>query len=114
MPLTACHYPTGCSKWNPIEHRLFSQISRNWAGVALRTWDTLLAFIRGTTTASGLAVHAIFQPGDYPIGLQVTDAEMDALDLERHAVSSLELHDPTPDSGSHFCRTPGTYCLTSP
>jgi hypothetical protein len=86
LTVTVCHYPTGCSKWNPIEHRLFSQISRNWAGVPLRTWDTLLAFIRGTTTSSGLAVHAIFQPGDYPIGLKVTDAEMDALNLERHAM----------------------------
>ena len=64
--MTVSHYPTGCSKWNPIEHRLFSQISRNWAGVPLRTWDTLLAFIRGTTTTSGLAVKAVFQPGDYP------------------------------------------------
>jgi Rhodopirellula transposase DDE domain len=46
LTVTVCHYPTGCSMWNPIEHRLFSQISRNWAGVPLRTWDTLLAFIR--------------------------------------------------------------------
>jgi hypothetical protein len=86
LTVTVCHYPTGCSKWNPIEHRLFSQISRNWAGVPLRTWDTLLAFIRGTTTSSGLAVQAILQAGDYPIGLKVTDAEMNALNLERHAV----------------------------
>jgi Rhodopirellula transposase DDE domain len=86
LTVTVCHYPTGCSKWNPIEHRLFSQISRNWAGVPLRTWDTLLAFIRGTTTSSGLAVYAVFQAGDYPIGLKVTDAEMHALNLERHIV----------------------------
>ena len=68
LTVTVCHYPTGCSKWNLIEHRLFSQISRNWAGVPLRTWDTLLAFIRGTTTQTGLSVHAIFQPGHYPKG----------------------------------------------
>lgn len=86
VTVTVCHYPTGCSKWNPIEHRLFSQISRNWAGVPLRTWDTLLAFIRGTTTARGLAIRAVFQPGDYPLGQTVSDAEMDALNLERHAV----------------------------
>jgi hypothetical protein len=86
LTVTVCHYPTGCSKWNPIEHRLFSQISRNWAGVPLRTWDTLLAFIRGTTTSSGLAVKAVFKPGDYPIGRKVSDAEMQALHLERHAV----------------------------
>jgi hypothetical protein len=83
---TVCHYPTGCSKWNPIEHRLFSQISRNWAGAPLRTWDTLLAFIRGTTTTSGLAVKAVFQPGDYPTGQKITDAQMEALNIEHHAV----------------------------
>jgi hypothetical protein len=86
LTVTVCHYPTGCSKWNPIEHRLFSQISRNWAGVPLRTWATVLAFIRGTTTCSGLTVQAVLQPGDYPTGQKVTDAEMDALHLERHAV----------------------------
>jgi hypothetical protein len=60
LTVTVCHYPTGCSKWNPIERRLFSHISNNWAGVPLRTWDALLAFIRGTTTAYGLTVQAIF------------------------------------------------------
>jgi hypothetical protein len=86
LAVTVCHYPTGCSKWNPIEHRLFSQISRNWAGVPLRSWDTLLAFVRGTTTSAGLAVRAVFQRGDYPIGQKVSDAEMAGLNLERHAV----------------------------
>jgi hypothetical protein len=74
------------SKWNPIEHRLFGQISRNWAGVPLRTWDTVLAYIRGTTTTSSLAVEAVFEPGYYPIGQKITDAEMDALHIEHHAV----------------------------
>jgi len=66
LTVTVWHYPTGSSKWNPIQHRLFSQISRNWAGVPLRSRDTLLAFIRGTTTAAGLVVRADFQAGDYP------------------------------------------------
>ena len=86
LTVTVCHYPTGCSKWNPIEHRLFSQISRNWAGVPLRTWETLLAFIRGTTTSTGLTVKAIFQPGDYQTGTKVTDAEVEALQIEHHAI----------------------------
>jgi DDE family transposase len=86
LTVTVCHYPTGCSKWNPIEHRLFSQISRNWAGVPLRTWDTSLAFIRGTTTSSGLTVSVVFQPGEYPTGVKVSDAEMNSLNIERHAV----------------------------
>ena len=46
--VTVCHYPTGCSKSNPIENKLFSHISQNWAGVPLRSWETILAFIRGT------------------------------------------------------------------
>lgn len=86
LTVTVCHYPTGCSKWNPIEHRLFSQISRNWAGVPLRTWDTVLAFIRGTGTSTGLTVSAVFQPGDYPTGVKVSDAAMAALNIQRHAV----------------------------
>ena len=82
LTVTVCHYPTGCSTWNPIEHRLFSQISRNWAGVPLRTWDTVVAFISGTATSTGLAVHAEFQPGDYPTRVKVSDAEMKALNIE--------------------------------
>jgi hypothetical protein len=48
LSVTVCHYPTGCSKWNPIEHRLFGPISTNWAGRPLRTWETLLSYIRGS------------------------------------------------------------------
>jgi hypothetical protein len=52
----------------------------------LRTWDTLLAFIRGTATSTGLVVHAEFQPGDYPTGLKVSDAEMKTLNIEHHLI----------------------------
>jgi len=86
LTVTVCHYPTGCSKWNPIERRLFSHISNNWAGVPLRTWETLLGFIRGTTTAPGLTVQAIFQDREYPIGQRVTDAEMAAIRIEPHPI----------------------------
>jgi len=58
----------------------------NWAGVPLRTWDTLLAFIRGTTTRSGLTVRAVLERGEYPTGQKITDAQMAALRIERHAV----------------------------
>jgi len=84
LTVTVCHYPTGCSKWNPIERSLFSQISRNWAGVPLRTWETVLGFIRGTTTNPGLTVQAILDDGDYPIGQKITDAEMATLSIEPH------------------------------
>ena len=63
LSVTVCHYPTGCSKWNPIEHRLFSQISLNWAGKPLRTFETMLGYIRGTTTTTGLRVTASLPRG---------------------------------------------------
>jgi hypothetical protein len=86
LAVTVCHYPTGCSKWNPIEHRLFSQISLNWAGKPLRTWEVLLGYIRGTTTTTGLAVDAFRQEGVYATGQTVSDAEMAMLNLQRHDV----------------------------
>jgi hypothetical protein len=86
LSVTVCHYPTGCSKWNPIEHRLFSHISINWAGKPLRGWEVMLGYIRGTTTTSGLRVDAFRQAGVYVTGQTVSDAEMQTLNLERHAV----------------------------
>ncbi len=86
LEVTVCHYPTGCSKWNPIEHRLFSHISLNWAGIPLRSWETLLAYIRGTTTSTGLEVAAFLHAGVYTTGQSVSDGEMQTLNLERHAV----------------------------
>ena len=86
LTVTVCHYPTGCSKWNPIEHRLFSFISSHWAGTPLRTWELLLAAIRGTTTQAGLTVEAVLHPVRYETGWSVTDQLMRTLNLERHAV----------------------------
>ncbi len=86
LTVTVCHYPTGCSKWNPIEHRLFGHISLNWAGKPLRTWETMLAYIQGTKTATGLEVRAFLQDGEYKTGQSVSDAEMKTLNLERHAI----------------------------
>ena len=79
--MTTPSYPEGL-----LHRKLFSHITNNWAGVPLRTWDTLLGFIRGTTTTPGLTVQAIFQNGDYPTGQKVTDAEMAALRIESHAI----------------------------
>ncbi len=85
LTVTVCHYPTGCSKWNPVEHRLFGPISINWAGQPLRTFERLVGLIRGTTTRGGLTVRAERLPGEYPKGETLTDAEMEQLQLERHA-----------------------------
>ena len=84
LAVTVCHYPTGCSKWNPIEHRLFGPISVNWAGQPLCTWETLLGYLRGTTTATGLEVQAFRLRDAYALGQRVAKAVMDTLNLERH------------------------------
>jgi len=84
LTVTVCHYPPGSSKWNPIEHRLFSQISANWAGKPLRTFRTALNCIRGTTTTTGLRVQARMNSKTYQKGEKVSDADMATLRLTRH------------------------------
>jgi Rhodopirellula transposase DDE domain len=86
LTVVVCHYPTGCSKWNPIEHRLFSQISINWAGKPLRTWETVLGYLRDTTTTTGLEVKALFQDKAYEAGRSVSNEAMQTLNLEHHAI----------------------------
>ncbi len=84
--ITVCHYPAGASKWNPIEHRLFAQISRNWEGQPLRSIDTMINYIRTTTTSTGLKVRASMTRRGYPKGVKITDAQMAGLNLCQHAV----------------------------
>jgi hypothetical protein len=86
LTITVCHYPTGCSKWNPIEHRLFSEVSKTWAGCPLRSWDLMLQYIRETKTETGLSVCAVLVPESYERGLKVSDEIMDGLNLQYHAV----------------------------
>lgn len=84
LSVTVCHYPTGASKWNPIEHRLFGPISTNWAGKPLRTFEVMLAYIRGTTTQTGLQVSAFLVEKVYAKGLKVVKEVMESLNLQRH------------------------------
>lgn len=86
LTITVCHYPTGTSKWNPIEHRLFSEISKTWAGCPLRTYEIALDYIRDTKTQSGLEVQAHLVTTQYATGIKVPDAVMKTLNLERHDV----------------------------
>ena len=86
LTLTVCHYPPGTSKWNPIEHRLFSEISKNWAGQPLESYQTVLNFIRTTKTLTGLVVNATLLDGDYPTGIKVSEAQMKEVNLRRHKV----------------------------
>jgi hypothetical protein len=84
LVVTVCHYPTGASKWNPVEHRLFGPISNNWAGVPLQTPEVMLGLIRGTTTQTGLRVTAEWWNRTYAKGVKVSKDEMANLCIERH------------------------------
>ena len=86
IEVMVCHYPTGSSKWNPIEHRLFSYISINWAGKPLRSFQAMLRLIRGTTTEAGLQVKAFLLDTVYQTGIKVSNKEIDALNLQRRSV----------------------------
>lgn len=84
ITVTVCHYPPGTSKWNPIEHRLFSEISKTWAGCPLRSFDLVLNYIRDTTTQTGLTVQAHRVTQTYPTGVKVSDPVMKALNVQPH------------------------------
>jgi hypothetical protein len=86
LEVTVCHYPPGASKWNPIEHKLFSAISATWAGYVLSTLGVLIGWIRRTTTETGLRVTASHLPKSYATGVKVSKAEFEALHLTRHVV----------------------------
>ncbi len=81
LHITVCHFPPGTSKWNKIEHRLFSQISMNWRGRPLTSHQVIVDTIAATTTRTGLTVHAQLDPGTYPTGITISDQDMAALPL---------------------------------
>jgi DDE family transposase len=84
LEITVCHLPPGTSKWNKIEHRLFSFITQNWRGRPLVSYQTIVQLIAATTTDAGLTVRSELDTNSYPKGVKVADAEMDALNLHRH------------------------------
>jgi hypothetical protein len=84
LRITVCHYPPGASKWNPIEHRLFSEVSRNWQGVPLETYDVALNYISTTKTQTGLTVSAKLNSKIYQKGQTATDEEMALLNIRTH------------------------------
>jgi hypothetical protein len=81
LTVTVAHYPTGASKYNPIERRVFSQISRNWTGEPLKSYETILKFIRTTTTSTGLKVTARLDRKHYPVGIKPSAARLRQLNL---------------------------------
>ena len=84
LSLSICHFPPGTSKWNKIEHRLFSFISSNWRGEPLRDYETIVNLIANTTTAKGLKVTCRLDRRKYPIGRKVSDQEMKRMNLQRN------------------------------
>ena len=86
IPITVCHYPPGTSKWNKIEHRLFSFISLNWKGEPLLNYETIVNLIGGTKTRMGLKVKAVLDTNDYETGIKVSDEQLDEIQLRRHKV----------------------------
>jgi len=79
-----CHYPTGASKWNPVEHRLFGPITHNWQGRPLRSVEIAMECIRSTTNKKGLKVDAVLNNKEYQKGIRVTDNQMDQINILRH------------------------------
>ena len=84
LEITVCHFPPGTSKWNKIEHRLFSAITMNWRGRPLTSHEVIVNSIAATTTGTGLTVRAELDPGSYPTGTEISDAQMAAVPLARH------------------------------
>jgi hypothetical protein len=86
LAITVCHYPPGTSKWNKIEHRLFSHITINWRGRPLTSHEVVVKTIAATRTSGGLRVEAALDTGDYPTGIAISRQRLDALPIQRHPV----------------------------
>ena len=86
LAITVCHYPPGTSKWNKIEHRLFSFISLNWKGKPLLNFETVVNLIGGTRTKTGLKVKAVLDTNSYETGVELSPKDMEQLLLKRHKI----------------------------
>ena len=86
LNISVCHYPSGCSKYNPIEHRLFSEISKNWQGEPLDSYPKALGFINSTETKTGLEVTSVLIDKIYETGRTVSDEQMASLNIHPHKI----------------------------
>ncbi|MDD5708822.1 MAG: ISAzo13 family transposase [Kiritimatiellae bacterium] len=85
LTVTVSHYPAGASKWNPVEHRMFSEISKTWAGHPLDSFEAVCQYARNTTTTSGLRVSADIDERQYTKGIKVSEKDFKTLNITRHA-----------------------------
>jgi transposase len=116
LDITVCHLPPGTSKWNRIEHRLFSHISMNWRGRPLTSHEVIVQSIAATTTRTGLTVRAELDTGTYPTGVKVDDAQVDALAMTRHRFHgdwNYTLHPPSSRSAPHHAAEMETTAATT-
>lgn len=86
LTITVTHYPTGASKWNPIEHRCFNLISGNWAGQPLDSYETILKFIRSTRSTTGFRCRARLDKREYPTGIKISQQQVDAWRIDKHTL----------------------------
>lgn len=84
ISVSVCHFPPGTSKWNKIEHRMFSHITKNWRGRPLTSYEVVVNLIANTTTEADLEIQAVLDSGEYPIGIKISDKDMRDLNLEKH------------------------------
>ena len=85
IPIVVCHFPPGTSKWNKVEHRLFSYISMNWRGKPLVSHQVIISLIAASRTGSGRSVHVRLDETEYPKGIKVSDEQLEAVNLCGHA-----------------------------
>lgn len=88
LTVTVCHYPPGASKWNHCDHRLFSEITKNWRGTPLIDWETILKYTRNTKTTTGLRVRATMVKKQYKTGIKAPDNYIDSINIKHHEVNS--------------------------
>lgn len=83
LAVSVCHFPPGTSKWNKIEHRMFSHITRNWRGRPLTSHEVIVNLIANTTTNAGLKIQSALDAKEYPTGIKISEQEMGAINLEK-------------------------------
>ena len=95
LKIAVCHFPPGTSKWNKIEHRLFSRITQNWRGKPLISVEVIVSLIAATTSTTGLKVHSEVDTRTYPKGVKVSDQDVAKINLQRdefHGEWNYEIH----------------------
>src|SRR6266487_2022137 len=114
LEITVCHFPPGTSKWNKVEHRLFSHITMNWRGRPLTSHEVIVETIAATTTRTGLRVRAELDTGAYDTGVKVSDRQMDALPLTRHDWHGDWNYTLRPEDYDHAAGVPDPFDRPSP